>query len=279
MRKLAFLAAAALAFGLAPLTMRIGPIPGSLVLVVTGVIFAVAASGALSALSIAGGALGALAGGVLGGVSPWMAGAALAGLCFAERSARVRGRNARILHIGLGLGGGAAAGAINASFATSQIAVHGVAVVVAAVLLALPLLVEADDPMAHALDLASAEVTGAARTSLHEGAELRRTIDEDLLDRKVARNMRQTWASLLRLAEARARLERAAKPREGSPAEKVLGRVDTRIADHVAALSRAYAAADTARAAEVSIDDAALRGVETMGESLEQVSRAIVEDV
>ena len=36
---------------------------------------------------------------------------------------------------------------------------------------------------------------------------------------------------------------------------------------------------DAARAAEVSIDDAALRGAETMGESLEQVSRAIVEDV
>src|SRR5262249_4725766 len=137
MRKLAFLAAAALAFGLFPLTARIGPISGSLLLVAASILFAVAASGALSALSIARGALGALAGGVLGPASPWLAGAALAGLCFAERSARVRSKKARLLHLALGLGGGAAAGAINASFAASQLAVHSIAVVVAAVLLAL----------------------------------------------------------------------------------------------------------------------------------------------
>jgi hypothetical protein len=53
--------------------------------------------------------------------------------------------------------------------------------------------------------------------------------------------------------------------------------VDQRIGEHVTALTRAYTAIDTARAAEVGLDDAALRGVETVGDSLEEVSKAMVE--
>jgi len=58
----------------------------------------------------------------------------------------------------------------------------------------------------------------------------------------------------------------------------VLRRVDERIGDHVKALSRAYTAAGAARAAEASLDDAALRSVETAGDSLEALSRAMVEE-
>ena len=77
------------------------------------------------------------------------------------------------------------------------------------------------------------------------------------------------------------RLTRAplARRGEGSPAAAVMKRVDERIGDHVKALSRAYTAAGAARAAETSLDDAALRGTENAGESLEQVSRAIVEEL
>jgi hypothetical protein len=291
MRKIAFLAAAALAFGLAPSASRMGPVPGALLLVGIAVLLAVAASGALTSLTIAGGALGAFAGGVLAAVSPAAAGAVFAGLCFAERSTRVRNRRARFIHVALGLGGGAVAYSLTTAFAASSLAIRGVSLLVATVLVALPLLIEADDPVAHALDGAAEEVKGPARASLQEGAELRRTIDEDLLDKKTVQKVRATWASLVRLSEARARLERTsasrrAKSNEGtatppspSPAEAVMSKVDSRIAEHVAALTRAYSAADAARAAEMSLDDAALRGVETAGESLEQVSRAIVEDV
>jgi hypothetical protein len=59
----------------------------------------------------------------------------------------------------------------------------------------------------------------------------------------------------------------------------VLARVDQRIADHVGVLTRAYVALDSAHAAEASLDDAAMRSVETVGESLEQVTSAIVEEV
>jgi hypothetical protein len=55
--------------------------------------------------------------------------------------------------------------------------------------------------------------------------------------------------------------------------------VDERIGEHLAALSRAYTAAGAAHAAELSMDDTALRDVESAGESLEQVSRAIVDEV
>ena len=101
-----------------------------------------------------------------------------------------------------------------------------------------------------------------------------------------------TPLSLLRLAEARLRLERgnrragslvAAQPTRvdageaPSPADAVRKMVDQRIADHVTALARAYTATDTAHAAELGLDDAAVRSVEAAGETLEDVSRACVE--
>jgi hypothetical protein len=280
MKKIAFLLAAALCFGLVPFTPRLGPVAGSVALVALSVLMALAASAAGSALAVAGGALGAFASGILLASSPAAAGAALAGFAFAERSLRVRTQSARLLHVGAAVMGGAAAGQLTMSFAAAATPVRAVAMTVAAVLLALPLLVDADDPLAHALDGAAREIEGPAAASLREAAELRRTVDEELLDAKTARHARGTWASLLRLAEARLRLARSPMAKkESSPAEAVLKRVDERIAEHVAALSRAYTAAGAAQAAEASLDDAALRGVENAGESLEQVSRAIVDEV
>ena len=288
MRKLALLATAALFFALSPLSGKLGPVPGSLLLVLLALVLSLSASGAISSLAILGGALGAFAGGIVAPLSPALAGAAVVALCFAERSTRVRTRSARLLHLGIALAGGALAGWIATAFAGSPLALRAVAVTVAAVLVALPLLVEADDPLAHALDGAAAEIQGPAQVALREGAELRRTIDEELLDRKTARQVGQTWQSLLLLAETRVRLSRTtvARKAEGakekaplSPAEAVVAKVDARIANHVAALTRAYLAVDTARAAAQSLDDSALRGTETMGESFEQVSKAIVEEV
>ncbi|WP_437611735.1 hypothetical protein WMF20_06850 [Sorangium sp. So ce834] len=306
LRTIAFVAAAALSLGLSPLALRLGPVAGALLLVAAAVLLAVAASGALVSLAVAAGALGALAFGLAGAASPAAAGAALAGLCFAERSVRVRGRGARLLHVGAALAGGALAGSLLAAFDAASLALRGVALAVSAVLVALPFLVDADDAVAHALDGAAGEITGPARASLREGAALRRTVaGEALRGRRAARQARATWASLLRLAEARARLERtlavgrAAQGREaregepppagagsaeaaqaGAPAvEAVIGKVDARIADHVAALTRAYTAVSAARAAEASLDDAALVGVQTMGDSLEQVSKTMVEEV
>jgi len=297
MRKFIFLVAAACAFGLAPFEGRLGVAAGALLLLGLSVGLAMAASGGLFALSVASGALGAFVGGALSPVSTAVGGACLVGLAFAERTTRVRGRTARAAHVGLAVLGGALGGALAAAYASSSLAVHGVAVVVAAVLSALPLLIEADDPIAHALDSAADELSArgarddATATALREGAELRRNAQDVPLDATTARGVRLTWKSLVRLTEARLRLEKASavrrtRPRidtgvetEGAPsaADAVTRMVDQRIADHVGALARAYTAVDTAHAAELGLDDAAVRSVDAVGECLEDVSRAIVE--
>ncbi len=305
-RVLLFLSAAA-AFGIGPLAGRLGPVVGSAALVLLAVALALTASGTSSALAATAGALGAFASGVLSTVSPAVAGAALVALCFAERTMRVRTPSARAVHVGIALVAGALAGAVTDHYLAAGITVRVVVVIVAAVLVALPLLVEADDPLAHALGEIAGEVDEPARSSLVDGAELCRTVDASMLDRQTAQQARKTWRALLRLAQARARLaqahrvalpvvavredkpqsddaDEAAKPDgntkpSGGHSDAVLKRLDQKIAAHVAALARMYTAADEAKAAEVSLDDQAMRLVETSGECLEEVSKAIVEEV
>ena len=293
MRKLAFIVAAASLFAFEPIAGRFGPVVSSLALVWLGVILAVFASGYAQSLSVTGGALGAFGGGILASVSPAAAGAFLVAAAFAERTTRVRSRTARAVHVMMALVGGALAGSLSTAYATASIPVFAVAVVVAAVLAAIPLLVEADDPVAHALDQASKTVAEPAKSALANGAELRRNAQEVPLDRATQARVKKTWQSLVRLAEARIRLERSrpavlvriAEQVEGpqlpaktaSAAESVLGMLDQRIGEHVTVLARAYTAVDTAAAAAISLDDSALKNVEHVGESLEEVSRAMVE--
>jgi hypothetical protein len=276
MRRLSFLVAASCAFGLAPLAGRLGAIAGSLAMVVLAIALAIAASGAINALTAGAGATGAFAATLV--TSAWtpLAGAALVGLAFAERTTRVRGRRARLAHLGAALAGGAFAGAISSAFVDAQLAVRVVSVVVAAVIVAAPLLVDADDATAHALDAAAALVAEPARTALREGASLRRSAGDVPLDRAATRQVSKTWRSLMRLADARVRLERrlASAP---PPPSAVVAMVDGRIVAHVGALARTFTAVDAARAAHVGIDDSALRGVEDVGEGLETRNDAMAD--
>ena len=294
MKKIAFVVAAASLFAFAPLANRFGPVGASLALVWFGVLLAIFASGSIQSLAIGGGALGAFGSGVLGSVSPTAAGAVLVAAAFAERTTRVRSRTAQALALHCWTN----------SYTTASLPVFVVAAVVAAVLASLPLLVEADDPVAHALDQAAALVGElGTKRSLQDGAELRRNAHEVPLDRATAARVKTTWQSLLRLAEARVRLERtrpqallriaeqitppaasadapastSAPPGAPSAADAVLGMVDQRIAEHVSVLARAYTAVDAVSAARIGLDDSALKNVESMGESLDEVSRAIVE--
>lgn len=287
MKKIAFLVAAVSLFAFAPLASRFGPIGSSVALVWLSVLLAVVASGNLQSLAIGSGALGALASGVLASVSPTAAGAVLVAAAFAERTSRVRSRTAQAVHVLIALVGGGLAGALSHAYTAAPLSVFAVAAVVSAVLAALPLLVEADDPVAHALAEAARFVSdGSVRRSLLDGAELRRNAEDVPLDRATAARVKTTWQSLLRLADARLRLER---PRirvvdptlEGPPppsaADAVLGMVDQRIAEHVAVLARAYTAVDAVSAARIGLDDTALKGTESIGESLDDVSRAMIE--
>lgn len=351
MKKLAFLVAAASLFAIVPVVGRLGAVPSSVAIVWLGILAAVCASGSIQSLAIAIGALGAFGGGVLESSSPTVAGAVFVAAAFAERTMRVRTRGNRALHVLLALVGGALAGTLSNAYQGASLAVFGVAIVVAAILAALPLIVEADDPVAHALEEAAAMVSMPAKGALVDGAALRRQSVEIPLDRATEARVKTTWKSLLRLAEARIRLERS-RPRlaglghlaspastsgaspatasgapspaaatasasasegapstttdapseatasaegvrvsadvtegavasatapKANPADAVLTMVDQRIAEHVSVLARAYTAVDAVRAATIGIDDAALKNVESMGDSLEEVSRAMVE--
>lgn len=276
MPKVLFLFAAALAFGVPQLTAPLGTVGSSLVLIALGVALAVAASGSFQALAIASGALGAFGSAVVTPASAIFGGALLVGFAYAERSARIRRPATRIAHVVVALVGGAFAGLATNAFVHSSITVHVVGVIVVAVLVALPLLIDADDPIAHALDGAARLVCEPSRSTLHEGAELRRTAWDVPLGRSTARQVRKTWLSLLRLAEARARLERR-PARAGSPADTVTKMVEERIRQHVAALARTIAAVDAASAAYAGLDDTAVRSVEHVGESMEDFSEALVQ--
>jgi MFS family permease len=290
MRKLSFLVAAAFALGLAPLAARLGPILGSAVSVALAIALACTASGTLSALAMAGGALGALGAGILGPTSSAVGGACLVALAFAERTIRVRTPVARAAHVGVAAVGGALAGMLSAAYASSSLAVEGVSVLVGSVLIALPLLIDADDPVAHALEESAVSLPGASARWLREGAALRRHADDTLIDGAARRGVRTTWGTLLKLAEARVRLEKmrtmrgtgvrvdaSTGPRAPTAAEAVVNMLDEKIKGHVAALTRAYTAVDTARAAEIGLDDAAAEGVDSVGETLEEMSRAILD--
>lgn len=313
MRKLAFVVAAASLFVIAPIAERFGPVVSSVTLVWLGVLLAVCASGTAQSMAVASGAAGAFGSGILVSVSPAAAGAVMVAAAFAERTTRIRSRTARAVHVMVALVGGALAGTLSTSFGSSSVPVMAVATLVAAVLSALPLLVEADDPVAHALEQAASAVAPPARAALLQGAELRRNAAEVPLDRATEQRVRKTWQSLLRLAEARVRLERsrprtlvrvadvlaappasAASPQLSlalaapepasaplvappSAADAVLDMVDQRLQEHVAVLSKAYTAVDTARAAALGLEDADLRTVDSLGDSLEDASRAMVE--
>jgi len=293
MKKIAYVVAAASLFAFAPFAERFGPIPSSIALVWLGVLLALFASG-VSSIAVGTGALGAFASGVLGPTSPVAAGAVLVLAAFAERTLRVRSRQGRAVHVLLALVGGALAGSLAEAYTAAVPGVFVVAVVVAAILAALPLLVEADDPLAHALEGAAARVAEPAKKALLDGAALRRSTARELvpLDPPTRSRVRTTWQSLLKLADARVRLERSrphpssASPAvEGPPspaaaptaADAVIGMLDQRIAEHVSVLGRAYTAVDTVTAARIGLDDSALKTVESMGESLDEVSRALVE--
>jgi hypothetical protein len=343
MKRITVLVAGAAAFGLGSWAEGLGPVVGAGALVVLAMMLALAVSGTVHLLSAAAGAAGAFAAGLTSDLAPALAGAVLVAACYAERTVRVRDAGPRLLHLGAAVLAGAAAGALTAHYLAAPWAVRGVVIVVCAVMVALPLLVEADDPLAHTLDDIASQLSDPSRTSLREGAALRRAVDVAWLDGDAAEQVRSSWSTLLKLARARERLERsprmaervpltldARKPlpisgaladhepvtrrlpdaaandnaegqdsavagRDGSTAAApgarastaepsshtaaVARRLDDRIAEHVTALRRAFTAADAAKAAEVSLDDRALRSIECTGESLEQVSRAIVEEV
>ena len=132
--------------------------------------------------------------------------------------------------------------------------------------------------MAHALDGAADDLTGSAAAALREAADLRRAVEEDPRRRA---HRPPAPGDLVRPAPAGggegAPLPLALPAAGGHRPARDRRGWNERIAEHVAALSRAYTAAGAAKAAALSLDDAALRTVQTTGQALEEVSQAIVD--
>jgi hypothetical protein len=274
-------ASAALLFAAWPFTAHMASIPGAVALVGLAILLATSASGGANAVSTAYAAVGVLAAGAVSPGPSAVAGALLLAAAYGERTLRVHGRTAKLVHVAAAACGGAVAGAVVVSFAEAQPAVQAVAVVVAAVVAAIPHLVAADDLVANALDAVAREVGEPVKGALIAGADLRRNADDALLDRATSRTVRGTWRALVRLAEARLRVQRSRAMRRAAPshgaADGVLAMLDARISDHVAAIACAYCAVDAVRAAELGLDDAALRTAQSAGEALDQVTSAIVD--
>ena len=282
-KKALLLFAAAVTFALEPLLSRLGIVVSAAGMITLGILLALAASATVTALGAAGGSVGAFAHGALVGVSPAAAGAVLVALCFGERTLRVRGTGPRLMHIAAALAAGGLAGALASAYTASPLAVRAVVVVLTAVLVALPTLVVADDPLAYGLELFGEQVAEPARAALEAGAHLRREVDDEVLDRRTRIEMRATWRTLYQLAQARAKLEwkHSAVPGHShggrQAAQAVVTRLDQRIQEHVDVLTRAYTAVDAASAAELSLDDVALDVTKAKGETLEEVSSQLIE--
>ncbi len=277
MHPLLLLASAGGLFAALPYAARGGQWTGTVVPMALSIAFAVAAAGRPGGLAVMAGAVAAFAGSLAWSMMPALGGSVVVGLAYAERSLRVRPLRARLVHLGLALVAGGAAGALAASYAASPLLPRGVAVVMCAVLAALPYLVEADDPRVLFLEAAARRIGPPVASTLLDGVELLRC-DLTPLDRETRANVEKSWRSLERIVEARlAILRGSARTGRGETAALVTAMVDRQITEHVASLTRAYAAAATMGAAEAGIDDRALRDVDARGEALDEQTRALVE--
>jgi hypothetical protein len=279
-------------FALLPHTTKVEPLLSAAMLLGLCVLLSVAASASIQSLSLMAGSLAALAAGTVFGTSPALGGALLLGLAYSERTLRVRGRASRAVHVGLALLAGGMAAALAAHYIDIPVTTRIVTAAILAVLVMLPLVVEAEDALAHELDALAHELDGLAgkpsaqiAAKLREAAALRRDGDPRLLDVSTQREVSASWRTLLGVARARVRIEIQAPEIQVSSVNRagsahrlaLIARLESSIEQHVTALGRTFTAAQEVRAVEASLDDSALRNVETSGESLEQMSRALVD--
>lgn len=274
MRPVLLLATAAALFTALPQTLRGGATSAAVFPVILAVTFAIVVAGRPTGLCIVAGAIAAFAGALAWPLSPGLGGAILLSLGYLERTTRVRTIRARALHVSLAAASGGAAGALSATYTASPLPVFSVATVLCAVVALAPLLVVADDPRVAFLESAARRLGSPLAPALHDAADLLRASDLCPLDPETAAHVKSSWRSLERLTSARLRLHDS--PRSAS-ATLVTGMLDRQITEHVQSLVRAVAAAATVGAAEVGLDDTAMRDVHLRGEVLEEQSRAMVE--
>ena len=276
MKRVGFVILTALVLGATASFDRLAAIPSAGMLVASAVLLACAASGGFNWATVSFGAMGAFAGAALRTTSFAASGAVILVCVFAERTLRVRGGVGRAVHLGMALLGGGAAMFLAGSFGARDASLFGVAIAVGTALCALPLLIDADDSIAAELDRISKILPEAIARELRSAAQMRRHGKDVAMDADVAKNVEGTFETLLRLAEARVRVQRASEV-DGESGQKVAALVDAKITLCATAIRKAFAASDTVRAYATARDDQELHALSAKSESIEEASRTLME--
>ena len=276
LKRLSFVVLTATVLGATAWFDRLSPIPSALLLVTTTVLLACSASGGFNWATVSFAAIGAFLGAALRGTSFVVAGAVVLAAVFAERTLRVRGGVGRTVHLGASLLAGSAAMFLAQAFGARDMSLFGVAIAVGTALCALPLLIDADDAVAAELDRISKVVPANVAQELRNAAQMRRRAKDVAMDADVAKNVDGTFETLLRLAEARVRVQ-AASESDGESAQKVAALVDGKISLCASAIRKALAASDAVRAYATARDDQELHALSATSESIEEVSRTLLE--
>ena len=276
LKRLSFVVLTATVLGATAWFDRLSPIPSALLLVTTTVLLACSASGGFNWATVSFAAIGAFLGAALRGTSFVVAGAVVLAAVFAERTLRVRGGVGRTVHLGASLLAGSAAMFLAQAFGARDMSLFGVAIAVGTALCALPLLIDADDAVAAELDRISKVVPANVAQELRNAAQMRRRAKDVAMDADVAKNVDGTFETLLRLAEARVRVQ-AASESDGESAQKVAALVDGKISLCASAIRKALAASDAVRAYATARDDQELHALSAKSESIEEVSRTLLE--
>lgn len=284
MRILPFFLLTAPMFLLPKLVGHTGHFLGMVVFLGLSVAIATAASGYRGSLPVAGGALAALACGLvnvqtsvssLGLHHSALACAVFFALVFGERTLRIRSNVGKGLHIGLALVGGLLGGFVVQMYLHESPLVFAIASSVAVAAAGLPLLVDADDPVAHHLTQLAAGAGEPAKAGLLRAAELRRAAREISFDTNTDKDVGTIFRALGRLGEARTKLQGSATSNQ--TAKGVLGMLDAKIAQSVAALEKTLTATLAVSAAEAAKDDGALANVEARGAGIEEATQLLAE--
>jgi hypothetical protein len=214
--------------------------------VASGLLLALAASATLHPLTFVGGALGALFAGTFAAIAGPIAdpvavaalsGALLAAPAFLERTTRVPRKGAALLHVALALGAGAIAAGVAALFARADAGLRAISIAVAATAMLVPLIVRADDAVAHGLRLAAGRIREPGSALLARAAALRNLRAERWAP--LSAPERRAWRGMVDLAIARVDAERRSQRAptayrgEQSPDDPTLA-LDARIAEGVA---------------------------------------------
>ncbi|MBL8680653.1 MAG: hypothetical protein JNK05_15855 [Myxococcales bacterium] len=268
MRPIATVVILGLALAALPSIGSLDALSGGALTLGLGVLAAVVTSGR-GALSVALGALGALAYTYLARSAPELAAAVFVASAHGARSLRGRNTALRGAQTLASLAAGLGAGLVLSRYASADTGVLAAAALVAGLLAAAPLAIPSDDPVTFALAGLASESDEPTRSLLLRAVSVRRRVDAatiEVLPQKVTEQLEAAWVALVETARARATARTSAA---------LL--LDKRIARFIEVLERIYTAAEERAARAAGLDEKALLAAKMEGDRLEAEVSALID--